>query len=174
MSNGMLTYEVCPDTIALSRFIVYGEHAKQKKYNQQNSTNSLNRASGIGIFLLFRCCPDPEDPKIGTIGKWYVSRRRYCINGLFICFMYSECLKIFGGVGNHVKYEALRIKSRITCVYLVFSHATFSPLSMDHEDLLHTKLFSTYCSLCHPNHTSNVQHVYLTVLRSSIVFALLP
>ena len=35
--------------------------------------------SGIGIFLLFRSCPDscpdPEDPKIGTIGKWYVSQR---------------------------------------------------------------------------------------------------
>ena len=39
--------------------------------------------SGIGIFLLFRCCPnncpDPEDPKIRTIRKWYVSQRQYCI-----------------------------------------------------------------------------------------------
>ena len=67
MSNGMLTYEVCPDTIALSRFIVYGEHAKQKKYNQQNSTNSLNRASGS--FFCLGVVPIPKTRRSGLSGS---------------------------------------------------------------------------------------------------------
>ena len=38
--------------------------------------------SSIGMLLLF--CPDPEDPKIRTVGKWYVSQRRYCIARIYV------------------------------------------------------------------------------------------
>ena len=55
-----VSYELPPDTFGSSRFIVSGEHANKR------STIIGHRASGIGIFLLFRCwpdnCPDPEDP----------------------------------------------------------------------------------------------------------------
>ena len=59
----------CPDLLFLVN--------TQTKEVQSTKLHKLIKL-GIGIFLLFRCCPDncpdPEDPKIGTIRKWYVSR----------------------------------------------------------------------------------------------------